>query len=415
MVYGIFDTCSSRLALTLLSMVPVSVELPIYMDNHATTRVDPRVVEDMLPYFGDQFGNAASRTHSFGWTAESAVEDARESVGNILNAAPKEIIFTSGATESSNLAIKGAAFANQERGRHIITQATEHHATLDSCSALERQGFEVTLLPVDEHAMIDLDQLKEAIREDTILITLMVANNEVGTIQPIREIGTLCRKKGVLFHTDAAQAIGKIPIDVEAMGVDLLSLSAHKFYGPKGVGALYVRNRPRPKVIAQMDGGGHERGLRSGTMNVPGIVGLGSASRIAGEELESEALRVRTLRDRLDERLTSQLGGIHLNGHPDHRLDGNLNVSFDAVDGESLLMGLKEIAVSSGSACTSASLEPSYVLRAMGRSRELAQSSTRFGLGRFNTEEEVDYTADRVIEEVRRLREISPRYRAAKT
>jgi cysteine desulfurase len=385
------------------------------MDNHATTRVDPRALDDMLPYFGDQFGNAASRTHSFGWSAESAVEDARESVGKILTAAPKEIIFTSGATESSNLAIKGVAQANQDHDRHIITQVTEHHATLDSCSALERQGFEVTVLPVDDAAMIDLNQLEDAIRKDTILVTLMVANNEVGTIQPIREIGAICRDKGVLFHTDAAQAVGKIPIDVETMGIDLLSMSAHKFYGPKGVGALYVRNRPRPKVIAQMDGGGHERGLRSGTMNVPGIVGLGSACRLAETELESEATRVGKLRDRLYEKLSTQLGGMHLNGHPDQRLDGNLNVSFDAVDGESLLMGLKEIAVSSGSACTSASLEPSYVLRAMGRSKDLAQSSTRFGLGRFNTEEEVDYTADRVIEEVRRLREISPRYRAAKT
>jgi cysteine desulfurase len=393
----------------------VSVSLPIYMDNHATTRVDPRALDVMLPYLGDQFGNAASRTHSFGWSAESAVEDARESVGKILTAAPKEIIFTSGATESSNLAIKGAAQANQDHGRHIITQVTEHHATLDSCSALERQGFEVTVLPVDDAAMINLNQLKDAIREDTILVTLMVANNEVGTIQPIREIGAICKDKGVLFHTDAAQAVGKIPIDVEKMGIDLLSISAHKFYGPKGVGALYVRNRPRPKVIAQMDGGGHERGLRSGTMNVPGIVGLGSACRLAETNLGSEAARVCELRDRLFEKLSAQLGGMHLNGHPDQRLEGNLNVSFDAVDGESLLMGLKEIAVSSGSACTSASLEPSYVLRAMGRSKDLAQSSTRFGLGRFNTEEEVDYTADRVIEEVRRLREISPRHRAAKT
>ena len=385
------------------------------MDNHATTRVDPRALDVMLPYLGDQFGNAASRTHSFGWSAESAVEDARESVGKILTAAPKEIIFTSGATESSNLAIKGAAQANQDHGRHIITQVTEHHATLDSCSALERQGFEVTVLPVDDAAMINLNQLKDAIRDDTILVTLMVANNEVGTIQPIREIGAICKDKGVLFHTDAAQAIGKIPIDVEKMGIDLLSISAHKFYGPKGVGALYVRNRPRPKVIAQMDGGGHERGLRSGTMNVPGIVGLGSACRLAETNLGSEAARVGKLRDRLFEKLSAQLGGMHLNGHPDQRLEGNLNVSFDAVDGESLLMGLKEIAVSSGSACTSASLEPSYVLRAMGRPKDLAQSSTRFGLGRFNTEEEVDYTADRVIEEVRRLREISPRHRAAKT
>lgn len=390
-------------------------ELPIYMDNHATTRVDPRVLEEMLPYFSDRFGNAASRTHEFGWTAESAVEDAREQTADILGAAPKEIIFTSGATESSNLAIKGVAQANQSRGKHIVTQVTEHHATLDSCSALERQGFEVTVLPVDATGLIDLDQLRDTLRDDTILVTLMVANNEVGTIQPIAEVGALCQSRGILFHTDAAQAIGKLPIDVNTMGIDLLSLSAHKFYGPKGVGALYVRNRPRPKVIAQMDGGGHERGLRSGTMNVPGIVGLGAACKYAKDELAAESERVGDLRDKLENQLTARLDGIHLNGHPEKRLDGNLNVSFDAVDGEGLLMGLKDIAVSSGSACTSASLEPSYVLRAMGASKDLAQSSTRFGIGRFNTADEVDYVADRVVEEVGRLRDISPRYKAAKS
>lgn len=393
----------------------MSVDLPIYMDNHATTRVDPRVLEDMLPYFGDRFGNASSRTHEFGWAAESAVEDARELTAKILGAAPKEIVFTSGATESSNLAIKGVAQGNQDHGKHIITQATEHHATLDSCRALERHGFEITVLPVDSTGLIDLDQLRDAFRDDTILVTLMIANNEVGTIQPVAEIGALCRDKGVLFHTDAAQAIGKTSINVDEMGIDLLSLSAHKFYGPKGVGALYVRNRPRPRVIAQMDGGGHERALRSGTMNVPGIVGLGSACKVAEQELDTEADRVRSLRDKLQDKLTAQLGGMRLNGHPEKRLDGNLNVSFDAVDGESLLMGLKEIALSSGSACTSASLEPSYVLRAMGVAKELAQSSTRFGLGRFNTDEEVDYTVDRVIAEVGRLREISPRYRTVKS
>jgi cysteine desulfurase len=395
-----------------IGLPTVSVDLPIYMDNHATTRVDPRVLEDMLPYFGDQFGNAASRTHEFGWAAESAVEDAREFTANILGAAPKEIIFTSGATESSNLAIKGVAQANLDRGKHIITQVTEHHATLDSCSALTRQGFDVTILPVDATGLVDIDLLSNSIRADTILITLMVANNEVGTIQPISEVGSICRDKGILFHTDAAQAIGKISIDVDGMGIDLLSLSAHKFYGPKGVGALYVRNRPRPKVIAQMDGGGHERGLRSGTMNVPGIVGLGSACKYGTQDLTTESDRVLALRESLHGKLMAQLDGMHLNGHPDHRLDGNLNVSFDAVDGESLLMGLKDVAISSGSACTSASLEPSYVLRAMGVSKELAQGSARFGLGRFNTQEEVDYTVDRVVAEVRRLREISPRYRA---
>jgi len=391
------------------------VDLPIYMDNHATTRVDPRVLEDILPYFGDHFGNAASRTHEFGWTAESAVEDAREHTANILGASPKEIVFTSGATESSNLAIKGVAQANLSRGKHIITQITEHHATLDSCTALERQGYEITVLPVDESGLINPEELRDAIREDTILVTLMMANNEVGTIQPIAEVGAVCQAKGILFHTDAAQAIGKIEIDVNNMGIDLLSLSAHKFYGPKGVGALYVRNRPRPKVIAQMDGGGHERGLRSGTMNVPGIVGLGSACKWAASGLNPEAERVAGLRDKLEGNLLAQLDGAHLNGHPEKRLDGNLNISFEAVDGEGLLMGLKDIALSSGSACTSASLEPSYVLRAMGRSKDLAQSSTRFGLGRFNTEEEVDYVTGRVVEEVNRLRAISPRKVATQT
>ena len=393
----------------------MSVDLPIYMDNHATTRVDPRVLDEMLPFFSDRFGNAASRTHEFGWSAESAIEDAREETANILGAQPKEIIFTSGATESSNLAIKGVAQANVSEGKHVITQVTEHHATLDSCAALERQGFDVTILSVDKTGRIDVDDLRDAIRTDTILVTMMIANNEVGTIQPVTDIGSICREHDILFHTDAAQAIGKIPIDVEEMGIDLLSLSAHKFYGPKGVGALYVRNRPRPRVIAQMDGGGHERGLRSGTINVPGIVGLGTACQVAQQELENEAKRVHNLRDNLAGQLTAQLDGLHLNGHPEHRLDGNLNMSFEAIDGESLLMGLKDIALSSGSACTSASLEPSYVLRAMGSTKDLAQSSTRFGLGRFNTQEEVDYVAERVVTEVNRLREISPRYRPANT
>ncbi len=383
------------------------MDLPIYMDNHATTRVDPRVLDVMLPYFADTYGNAASRTHDFGWTAESAVEDAREQVAAILNATPKEIIFTSGATESSNLAIKGVAHANRDRGRHIITQATEHHATLDSCDALRRQEFEITILPVDANGLINLDRLKEACRPDTILITIMVANNEVGVVQPFSEIGHFCRERGITFHTDAAQAIGKIPIDVNDAQIDLLSLSAHKFHGPKGAGALYVRNRPRPRLIAQMDGGGHERGLRSGTMNVPGIVGLGEASRIARNELAEEASQLLALRTDLHDQLTGRIEGIHPNGHLEKRLPGNLNVSFEAVDGEGLLMGLREIALSSGSACTSASLEPSYVLRAMGLSKDLAQSSIRFGLGRFNTQEEVDYVVGRVSEEVDRLRQIA--------
>ena len=391
------------------------VDLPIYMDNHATTRVDPRVLDEMLPFFSDRFGNAASRTHEFGWSAESAIEDAREETANILGAKPKEIIFTSGATESSNLAIKGVAQANVSEGKHVITQVTEHHATLDSCAALERQGFDVTILSVDKTGRIDVDDLRDAIRTDTILVTMMIANNEVGTIQPVTDIGSICREHDILFHTDAAQAIGKIPIDVEEMGIDLLSLSAHKCYGPKGGGALYVRNRPRPRVIAQMDGGGHERGLRAGTINVPGSVGLGTACQVAQQELENEANRVHNLRDNLAGQLTAQLDGLHLNGHPEHRLDGNLNMSFEAIDGERLLMVLKDIALSSGSACTSASLEPSYVLRAMGSTKALAQSSTRFGLGRFNTQAEVDYVAERVVTEVNRLREISPRCRPANT
>ncbi len=383
------------------------MDLPIYMDNHATTRVDPRVVKEMVPYFAETYGNAASRTHDFGWTAESAVEDARERVADLLGAVPKEIIFTSGATESSNLAIKGVAQANADRGRHIITQATEHHATLDSCEALRRQGFEITVLPVDSDGLIDLDQLSESCRDDTTLVTVMLANNEVGVVQPFDDIGAICRSRDIVFHTDAAQAIGKIPIDVETAHIDLLSLSGHKFHGPKGVGALYVRNRPRPRMIAQMDGGGHERGLRSGTMNVPGIVGLGSAARFAQDELATEATFLLDLRTNLHNQLRDGIDGLHLNGHIEKRLPGNLNVSFDAVDGEGLLMGLKEIALSSGSACTSASLEPSYVLRAMGRSKVLAQSSIRFGLGRFNTQEEVDYVVPRVAEEVTRLRHIS--------
>jgi cysteine desulfurase len=383
------------------------MDLPTYMDNHATTRVDPRVVNEMIPYFSETYGNAASRTHDFGWTAESAVEDARERVAAILGAAPKEIIFTSGATESSNLAIKGAALANSERGRHIITQVTEHHATLDSCEALRRQGFEITILPVSGDGLIDLDELKDTCRDDTTLVSVMVANNEVGVIQSFAEIGLICRERGILFHTDAAQAVGKIPIDVEAAQIDLLSLSAHKFHGPKGVGALYVRNRPRPRLIAQMDGGGHERGLRSGTMNVPGIVGLGAASVFARDEMTTETSHLLDLRTSLYGQLRERIEGLHLNGHAEKRLPGNLNVSFDAVDGEGLLMGLREIALSSGSACTSASLEPSYVLRAMGLTKDLAQGSIRFGLGRFNTQDEVDYVAGRVTEEVERLRHIS--------
>ena len=348
-----------------------TMDLPIYMDNHATTRVDPRVLDAMLPYFAEKYGNAASRTHEFGWTAEAAVEDAREEVAQILGAAPKDIVFTSGATESNNLAIKGSALANRPRGNHLITQVTEHHATLDSCEALRRQGFEVSVLPVNVDGLIDLDELSGACRDETILVSCMAANNEVGVLQPLTEIGAICKARGILFHTDAAQAVGKVPLDVDAMSIDLLSLSAHKFHGPKGVGALYVRSRPRPRMLAQMDGGGHERGLRSGTMNVPGIVGLGAAARIADIEMITEASWLVTLRQRLFCRLRANIDGLYLNGHPEKRLPGNLNISFDRVDGEGLLMSLKEVALSSGSACTSASLEPSYVLRGMGISKQL--------------------------------------------
>jgi cysteine desulfurase len=388
----------------------MSMKTPIYLDHHATTPVDERVLEAMLPYFKNHFGNAASRTHTFGWEAEDAVDRAREQIAKLINAQPKDIIFTSGATESDNLAIKGVAAAS-EKPCHIITQTTEHHAVLDPCKALERQGVEITVLPVDQHGQINPDHIQNAIKDNTALVSVMMANNEIGTLQPLTEIGKLCRKNNIYFHTDAAQAIGKCPIDVEAMHIDLLSISAHKMYGPKGVGALYVSSRPRVRLIGQMDGGGHEKSMRSGTLNVPGIVGLGEACAIAQKEMASESTRIKHLRDRLQHKLFESLDRIQLNGHPEHRLDGNLNISFSAVDGESLLMGLRDIALSSGSACTSASLEPSYVLRAIGVSPDLAQSSIRFGIGRFNTEEEIDHTTNRVIEEVNRLREISPNYK----
>ena len=383
-------------------------ETPIYMDAHATTPVDERVLEEMLPHFRNEFGNASSRSHIFGWTAEAAVDKARERIAALIGGQPKEIIFTSGATESDNLAIKGVAAAHGDRGKHIITQATEHHAVLDTCSALARQGFDITVLPVDEYGQVSTEAVAQAITDRTILVSIMAANNEIGTLQPVTEIGTICRERNVLFHVDAAQAVGKIPIDVGSACVDLLSMTAHKFYGPKGVGALYVRSRLR--VVGQMDGGGHERGMRSGTLNVPGIVGLGKACEVAGAEMEQEAGRIRNLRDRLQTRILEGLDEVYLNGHPKERLDSNLNLSFNYVDGESLLMGLSEIALSSGSACTSASLEPSYVLRAIGVRDDLAQGSLRFGLGRFNSMEEIDYVGGRVILEVDRLREISPHY-----
>jgi len=385
------------------------------MDNHATTPLDPRVLEAMMPYLTTVFGNAASRNHSFGWEAEAAVEKAREQVAKLIGATAKEIIFTSGATESNNLAIKGIAEMYRERGNHIITQATEHKATLDTCKRLEKSGYRVTYLPVKADGLIDLDDLKRAMDDKTILVTIMIANNEIGVVQPVVEIGKLCHEKGVLFHTDGVQAVGKIPVDVNAMNIDAMSLSAHKIYGPKGVGALYVRRRnPRVQISEQINGGGHERGMRSGTLNVPGIVGLGKACEIAREEMVSESKRLSALRDKLKAKLETNLDYIHVNGSMEHRLPGNLNMSFVYVEGESLLMGINDVAVSSGSACTSATLEPSYVLKALGLGDDVAHSSIRFGLGRFNTDAEVDYVSDKVIDVVQKLRELSPLYEMVK-
>jgi len=394
---------------------PAGVKLPIYMDNQATSPLDPRVLEAMMPYLTTKFGNAASRNHQFGWEAEKAVETAREQIARLIGASAKEIIFTSGATESNNLAIKGIAEMYRERGNHIITQVTEHKAVLDTCKRLEKSGYRVTYLPVKADGLIDMDDLKRAIDEKTILVSIMAANNEIGVLQPIREIGKLCHEKGVLFHTDAVQAAGKVPFDVMADNVDVASLSGHKIYGPKGVGALYVRRRnPRVQIAAQIDGGGHERGMRSGTLNVPGIVGMGMACEIAQEELASEMVRLKALRDRLQHKLEAELDYIHVNGSMEHRLPGNLNVSFVYVEGESLLMGINDVAVSSGSACTSATLEPSYVLKALGLGDDVAHSSIRFGLGRFNTAAEVDYVAAKVIQIVKHLRELSPLYEMVK-
>jgi cysteine desulfurase len=390
------------------------VKLPIYLDNHSTTQVDPRVVEAMMPYLTDRFGNAASRSHAFGWEAEAAVDEAREQIARLIHAAsPKEIVFTSGATESDNLAIKGAAESLKGRGNHIVTCATEHKAVLDTCKALERRGIGVTYLPVDGCGVVDPARVAAAAGPGTILISIMAATNEIGTIHPIAEIGRIAKEKGILFHCDGAQAVGKIPIDVGKMGIDLLSISGHKAYGPKGVGALYIRSRnPRVKLTPQIDGGGHEGGFRSGTLNVAGIVGMGMACQLAATEMAGEAMRLSGLRERLRAGLTRRLEQVYLNGHPTERLPGNLNLSFAHVEGESLMMALKDIAVSSGSACTSASLEPSHVLKALGVRDDLAHSSIRFGLGRFNTEEEVDYTIGRLVEEVTRLRALSPAYRS---
>jgi len=396
------------------------MKLPIYMDYNATTPIDPAVLEAMMPYLQDRFGNAASRDHRFGEVAAEAVESARQEVASVIGAGEKEIIFTSGATESNNLAIKGviemyARRGGPERKDQIITQATEHKAVLDPCKYLQKQGWEVTYLPVDADGLIDLGQLAEAITDRTVLVTVMLANNEVGTVQPVAEIGKLCKQRGVLFHTDAAQAYGKVPIDVQQMGIDLLSLSAHKIYGPKGIGALYVRRRDRRVRLAiQMHGGGHERNMRSGTLNVPGIVGLGRAAELCREQLTDESARLSGLRDRLRDGIMSQLDEVKLNGHPTQRICSNLNLSFAYVEGESLMMAMDDIAVSSGSACTSASLEPSYVLRALGVSDALAHGSIRFSFGRFSTDEQIDYATQRVVEAVRRLREMSPLYEMAK-
>jgi cysteine desulfurase len=393
----------------------MAVKIPIYLDNQATTPVDPRVLDAMLPYFTEKFGNAASKNHVFGWEAEAAVDLAREQVGRLIGAAAREIVFTSGATESDNLAIKGIAESYRDKGSHIVTCVTEHKAVLDSCKVLEKRGFQVTYLPVNSDGFVDLRRLQEALTDRTILLSIMAANNEIGTIQPMPEIGRLAKEKGILFHTDATQAVGKIPIDVEAMGIDLLSLTAHKMYGPKGIGALYVRaSKPRVKLPAIIDGGGHERGMRSGTLNVAGIVGLGKACELAQKEMSAEGERLAALRERLKDGILSRLEEVYLNGHLLQRLPGNLNMSFAHVEGESLLMALKEIAVSTGSACTSASLEPSHVLKAIGLEDELAHTSIRFGLGRFNAEDEIDYTIQRVVEEVGRLRALSPVYKGKK-
>ena len=384
------------------------VKLPIYLDNHATTPMDPRVFEAMKPFFIEKFGNPASRNHSFGWDAEEAVEKARKQIGDLIGATGKEIIFTSGATEANNLAIKGVAQMYAEKGNHIITAATEHKAVLDTCKHLEKEGYRVTYLPVMGDGRIDLQMLEEAITAKTILVSIMYANNEIGVIQPVKEIGKLCKAKGVLFHTDAVQAAGKIPVNVIADGIDLLSLSGHKLYGPKGVGALYVRRKnPRVQLTAQIDGGGHERGMRSGTLNVPGIVGLGEACALAHASLPEEMARMAALRERLYAKF-KPMEEAYVNGSMEHRLPGNLNISFAYVEGESLLMGINDVAVSSGSACTSATLEPSYVLKALGLGDDLAHTSIRFGIGRFTTEEEIDYVAEKVTKIVNHLRELSP-------
>ena len=390
----------------------MAVKLPIFMDYHSTTPVDPRVLAEMLPYFTEKFGNAASRSHVFGWTAEEAVDHARERIAKLIGAqSEKEIVFTSGATESDNLALKGVAEFYKDKGNHIVTTTVEHKGILDTCKRLEKEGFEVTYLGVGKDGRVDPDDVKKAITDKTILVSVMLANNEIGTVQPLAEIGKITRERGVLLHSDAVQGVGKVEFDVQKMNVDLASLTAHKIYGPKGVGALYVRrSKPRVRIVAQMDGGGHERGMRSGTLNVPGIVGFGKACAIFQEEGKADNARIFALRERLRAKLQGALDECYVNGSLEHRLPGNLNISFNFVEGEAMMMAIKDVAVSSGSACTSASLEPSYVLRALGVGDELAHSSIRFGLGRFNTQEEVDYVADLVIGKVKHLRDMSPLY-----
>ncbi|HEX2572266.1 MAG TPA: IscS subfamily cysteine desulfurase [Polyangia bacterium] len=391
----------------------MAVKLPIFMDNHSTTPLDPRVLEAMMPYLTTEFGNAASRNHAFGWHAEAATEKAREQVARLIGATPKEIIWTSGATESDNLAIKGVAEFYRDKGNHIVTAQTEHKAVLDSCKRLEKQGYEVTYLPVGADGIVKPEVVAQAMKPNTILVTVMHANNEIGVVNPVEDIGKVVKEKGAIFHIDAVQSVGKIPFNVDRAKADLVSLSAHKMYGPKGVGALYVRRKPRVRLTPIIDGGGHEKGMRSGTLNVPGIVGMGAAAELCLQEMETESRRLFALRNRLHQKITSRLAEVYINGSPEHRLPGSLNLSFAYVEGEALLMALKDVAVSSGSACTSASLEPSYVLRALGIGEELAHTSIRFGLGRFNTEEEVDFVADLVVDKVNRLREMSPLWEMA--
>jgi cysteine desulfurase len=388
----------------------MALKFPIFMDNHSTTPVDPRVLEEMMPYFTTKFGNAASRNHPFGWEAEEAVDYARERIAKLIGAKDsKEIVLTSGATESDNLALKGVAEFYKDKGNHIITTVTEHKAILDTCKRLEKEGCTVTYLPVGKDGLVDPDDVKKAITDKTILVSVMLANNEIGVVQPIEAIGKITRERGVLLHSDAVQGIGKVEFDVQAMNVDLASISSHKMYGPKGVGALYVRrSKPRVRLVAQMDGGGHERGMRSGTLAVPLIVGFGKAADIMSKDGKAESAKLAALRERLRAKIMDHLDEVYVNGSLEHRLPGNLNISFNFVEGEGLMMAMKDVAVSSGSACTSASLEPSYVLRALGVGDELAHSSIRFGLGRFNTEEEVDYVADLVVAKVKGLRELSP-------